>query len=125
MKRVWIGGSLLVLILLLGLWLGEGLEKQVMPLADLMEQAGQAARAEDWEQAERLTQGVQSRWGDLKWITAALTGHQELEQIDSDFVQLSAYAHGDPQAYQAICNTIAQALTALAQNHTTTWKNFF
>ena len=105
--------------------MGEVMERRLAPGAEAMTQAGLSAKAGDWNQAETLTTWAKADWEKMDWLTAALTGHQELEDIDDAFAQLSAYAGVDPVAYEAICASIAEALTALSQNHIPSWKNFF
>ena len=125
MKRVWMGAGLLAVLLVAGLLLGEVVMNRMEPGAETLQRAGTAARIGDWTQAETLTARIQGDWDRMKWFTAAVTGHEELEEIDSDFVKLSAYARRDGEEYQAICLDIAQSMIALAQNHACTWKNFF
>ena len=125
MKRVWIGTGLLAILLVLGLLTGAGMEKRLAPGTAAMEQASLAAQAEDWDRAESLTTWAKADWDRMGWLIAALTGHEEVETINNAFAQLTAYARKNSSEYQALCATIAQALTALAQNHAPTWKNFF
>ena len=125
MKRVWIGAGLLAILLALGLLAGEVMERRLAPGMEAMTQAGLSAREGDWNRAEALTAWAKADWEAMTWLTAALTGHQELEEIDDAFAQLSAYAYRDPLAYGAICASVAEALTALSQNHIPSWKNFF
>lgn len=125
MKRVWIGASLLALLLVAALLVGEGLYRRMEPGAQALRQAGTAAQSGDWTQAEALVADVQQDWKKMNWITAALTGHEELEEINDAFVQLPVYARRDASTYQALCVSIAEAMDALAQNHACTWKNFF
>ena len=124
MKRVWIGGGLLVVLLIGGLLLGTWLTKRLPPMAEDLNQAGIAAQRGDWTQAERLTARVAAEWEKMDWLTAAVTGHEELEDIDDAFAQLPAYAWKDATGYHAICATIAQEIIALAENHICNWRNF-
>ena len=125
MKRVWMGGGLLALLRAAALLVGAGIGDRMEPSAHALRQAGMAAQAGDWMQAEQLASDAQGDWQKMSWITAALTGHEEVEQINDAFVQLPVYARRDANDYHALCVSIAEAMDALAQNHSCTWKNFF
>ena len=125
MKRVWMGAGLLAILLVAGLLIGTGMARRLAPGAEALRRAGNSAREGNWEQAETLTREAQQDWEKIKWMTAVLTGHEELEQIDDAFVQLTAYAGADANAYQALCGSIAQAMDAIGENHACTWQNFF
>ena len=125
MKRMWIGTSLLALLILAGLLTGAVLNKRVDQAAQQLTTAGEAAQAEEWGKASALIWQVKADWEQMKWAAEALSDHERLNQIDTAFSQLPAYAGNDPSSYQALCIAIAQDLQLVAKNHTLSWRNFF
>ena len=125
MKRMWGGVILLVLLLVACFLVGEGLEHRIHPHTASLRQAADLARAEQWEQAEALAKQAQTDWERLSWVAAILTGHEELERIETGFAQMMAYAGTDAAEYSALCMELAEAMDALGETHACTWKNFF
>ena len=123
MIRTWIGAGLLLVLLAAGLLVGEGVERRFSPGGAELEEAAAAALAGDWEKAEALTDSVRAKWEKNRPAAEGLAGHAELEQIESAFAQLPAYAGGDGAAYSAICVTLARQLESLAKTHQCSWEN--
>ena len=125
MKRMWIGTGLLALLIVAGLLTGAVLNKRMDRAAGQLEAAGEAAQAEAWVEADALTGQIKDDWERMKWAAEALSDHERLNQIDTAFAQLPAYAGNDSASYQALCIAIAQDLQLVAKNHTLSWRNFF
>ena len=125
MKRMWIGTGLLALLIVAGLLTGAVLNKRMNQAAQQLATAGEAAQAEEWGKADTLIGQVNADWERMKWAAEALSDHERLNQIDTAFSQLPAYAGNDPASYQALCIAIAQDLLLVAKNHTISWRNFF
>ena len=125
MKRMWIGTGLLALLIVAGLLTGAVLNKRMDQAAQQLAIAGEAAQAEAWAKADTLIGQVKTDWERMKWAAEALSDHERLNQIDTAFSQLPAYAGNDPSSYQALCIAIAQDLQLVAKNHTLSWRNFF
>ena len=125
MKRMWIGTGLLALVILACLLTGAVLNKRMDRAAAQLATAGEAAQAEAWDKADTLIRQVTADWERMKWAAEALSDHERLNQIDTAFSQLPAYAGNDPSSYQALCIAIAQDLQSLAKNQTLSWRNFF
>ena len=125
MKRMWIGAGLLAVLLAVGLLVGTAMGARLSPGADKLRQAGEFALAGDWEKAEMLTDSVRADWERTRWLVEILTSHENLEQIDMSFAQLSVYGAVDGPAYSALCTALAQQLEALGKAHGCSWENFF
>ena len=59
MKRVWIGGALLAVLLTAGLLAGWAMDRGLCPGAEKLEQAGELAAANRWEAAEEMLGDVE------------------------------------------------------------------
>ena len=123
MIRTWIGAGLLLVLLAAGLLVGEGVERRFSPGAAELEQAAAAAKMEDWEKAEALTDTVRARWERSRKAAEGLAGHEELERIETAFAQLRTYAGTDPAAYSAVCAALARQLESLTATHQCSWEN--
>ena len=125
MKRTWIGGGILAVLLAVGLLAGTLMDKQVSPWAEKLRLAAAAALDEDWDTALTLTADVQSHWDRVKAAAEILTTHEDLEQIEISFAQLSAYASKDGPEFSAICTALARQLEALGKAHGCSVENLF
>ena len=123
MKRMWIGAGLLVFLLAAGLLVGAVMEDRVSAGAEQLQQAADAALAEDWTRAEALTAAVRTDWERLSRLAEILTTHEELEQIETAFAQLPSYQGIDGPAYSALCTALARQLEALGKTHSCSWGN--
>ena len=125
MKRMWIGAAILGILLAAGLLVGEVMERRTAPGAEQLRQAAEFARAEQWEQATALADGVRADWERTKWLAEILATHENLEQIEISFGQLGSYAGVDGAAYSALCGALASQLEALGKAHGCSLGNLF
>lgn len=125
MKRMWIGAALLAVLLTVGILTGEALESRFSYGADTLRRAGEWAAAGDWDRAADLTDEVRQDWDDAQWMVRALTGHEQLEQIQISFAKLEVYEDSDAVAFRALCAALAQELEALGDAHRCSWENLF
>lgn len=124
MNRLWAGAALLALLLLGGVLASRQLNRMHMESAARLEQAAQAALAEDWGQALTLQAQAQTGWAKGRRLTAALVDHEPMETIDGLFSQLEVYAAvNEAGAYAACCAELRQRLMALSESHTLALEN--
>ena len=125
MKRMWIGGGLLAILLAASLLVNTALERRIAPDAESLRQAGYLAMAGEWEQAITLSEQAKQSWEDMQWAAEILTGQKDLSQIAAAFEQLQGYLYINPTEYQSLCIALANDLDTIIQTHDCTWKNFF
>lgn len=124
MKRGWIGLALLLILLGAGLlvtwFMGETHEE----IADKLEDAGVLALTGDWEGADRLVRRARMEW-DKSWrISAALTDHEPMEEIDSLFAQLEIYRRQrEALSFGALCAQLSSLLEDLGDAQGLNWWN--
>lgn len=124
MKRLWIGVALLVLILAAGLWTGKRMEKAHTQVADRLRLCGQAAQAEQWEQADRLALEAKTHW-EQEWdFTAALADHTVLDEIDALMEEMEVCRKSrNALRCAALCAKLARMVDALQEAHRLSWRN--
>lgn len=126
MKRSWIGGGILAVLLVVSLLTGWGMSQLHGPIARELDQAAVWAQKNDWPQAQALAQSARDRWDRGRNLAACVADHTPMEEIDNLFAQLSQYAQGDERTeFAAICAELACRTRAMAQAHGLTWWSFF
>ena len=91
MNRSKIGAWLLLALLVLGVASSWGMGRFSGPIQAQVAQAGDAALAGDWENAETLARQARVRWERYRNFCAALADHEPMEHIDGLFAQLEVY----------------------------------
>ena len=124
MKHLWFGAGLLAVLLAVSLWLGGVLETVHHAPAKDLEQAAEAALAEDWDLADALYARAWKHWESHRNLSAALVRHDPVEQIDVGFAALEYYsACRDTASFCAGCAQLARNLQSLPQPHSFSWWN--
>ena len=124
MKHFGFGIGLLGVLLVLSLWLGSAVEEIHHTPAKDLDKAAQAAVEEDWPLATALYLRAERHWQKHRGLTAALSRHDPMVEIDAGFSTLKVYAAlRDPSAFGAACAQLAQNLRSLPQSHSFQWWN--
>lgn len=123
MRRVWLGIGLLVGLLAFGVFVTVGIHRICAPISEQLEQAAQAASAEE---ALPLCQAARRRWETYRQLTAAVTDHEPMEEIDALYEELEAYAQwGDQKRFAQCCARLASQTRAIAEAQAVNWWNIF
>ena len=126
MKRVWIGGALLAVLLTVGLLAGWAMDRGLCPGAEKLKQAGELAAAGRWEAAEEMLDDVEESWEDRRWLVTALYDHEIVDDIDAALAQLEIYCDArDALAFRALCRSLAKNMEAAGKAHNGSVENFF
>ena len=126
MKRVWIGGALLAVLLTAGLLAGWAMNRGLCPGAQKLEQAGELAAAGRWGAAEEMLDDVEEIWEDRRWLVTALYDHEIMDEMDAALAQLEAYCDArDTLAFRALCRALAKNMEAAGKAHNGSVENFF
>lgn len=124
MKRLWIGISFLVILLTGGILLSLGMVNLHSRISDRMAAASQAALAQNWNEALRLSESACEDWEKYRHVTAAFTDHEPIEEMDSLFLRLEIYQEPlQSTEYAAVCSHLSQLSGAIAESHSLTWWN--
>ncbi len=124
MKRMKIGVGLLVAVLVAGIWLGERMIDCHLPCASDLEHAAACAMAEDWASAGALATRARETWERNKHLSASVTAHEPMDEIDALFGELEIYrAREETSAYSAGCMYLAEQLRDLGNSFKLSWWN--
>lgn len=124
MKREWVGIGLLLVLLILGLLVTWRMTTVYEAMADTLEKAGTLALSEDWEGADRLLRRTRSQWEESWRLTAALTDHEPMEEVDAQLAQLEVYRQQqDSLSFAALCAQIASQMTDIGDAQALNWWN--
>ena len=124
MKRCWFGFALLGVLLIGCLGAAAETDRFQAPICRALEQAEQAALAEDWDAALLSAGDARARWDrGWRWL-AAVTDHAPMEELDSLYAQLEVAGtlrQGDE--FASLCAVIRRCTHALADAHRADWWN--
>lgn len=124
MKRLWIGVGFLAAILIIGIFITLAFSRLHIPISDALNQASEAAIAEDWEKATALTESARADWEKFRGFTAAVADHEPLEEIDAMFAQLTVLAQQQETAeFAALSAQLARQAQAMADSQSISWWN--
>ena len=124
MKHFWFGTGLLAVLLAVSLLLGGSLENIHHAPAKDLDKAAEAALQEDWPLATALYQRSGKHWQKHRDLTAVLSRHDPIDQIDAGYAMLAQYARcEETAAFAAACAQLAQQLRSLPQTHDFRWWN--
>jgi len=85
MKRVWIAGSILILLCALALWNGLSLGRFADNLASSLEQAQGMAEKGNWDEAARITQNAERRFRDRAPFLHVILRHCDIDDVETAF----------------------------------------
>lgn len=124
MGRFALGVSLLLVMLLLGLWVTYTMNAVNEPVSRLLENAAQSALSGDLEQGINLANQARSIWEKSWHGTASVSDHNPMDEIDGMFSQLTVYAQtGNKEAFAAYCARISRLIHAVGEAHSPYWWN--
>ncbi len=125
MRRFWFGVGVLVVFLAIGLWVCAATDDMTLPVSDYLQQAAEQALSGDLSGGIASAQRAKSLWQAHWNSTAAVADHAPMDEIDSLFAQLQAYATaGAAEDFAASCARTALLVEAVAEAHRPTWWNF-
>lgn len=120
MKRLPIGIFVLVGLLVLCFWTGHQAE---IVHGSIIEALTKASEAEIWEQTASAEQ-ARNEWDAHRTLSAAITDHTALDEIEAGFAQLEVYRRQNNLThFTATCARLSQLISALKEGHELSWEN--
>ena len=124
MKRGWIGLALLAVLLASGHLTAKKMEEIHGDGVKALTRAGAYALEDNWAPARELAFQAMKHWQEHREFTAAFADHEPMEDVDSLFAQLPAYARQEDAAhFAAICAELSKRLEAVSNAHSFLWWN--
>ena len=121
MRRFWFGVALLLAMLGLGILVTRSMAGIHEPIGKTLQEAGELASGGDWMAAETIFRQARDRWERYRELTAVVTDHTPMEQIDSTFRQLEVYLGQKNSLFCAGCAELSAWVEAVADAQAVTW----
>ena len=126
MKVLYLSLGAMALILVYSLWAGAYVQEQTAGWSLLLEQAAQAAGAEDWAQAERHLLQARNSWDRSQTYLHTIIEHRELNETQALFAAAAeAFVQRDAGEFSAQIVLLRVQLQLLAETQAVSIKNIF
>jgi len=124
MKRSILGFVMLLILLAGGIFTSRYMQRCHRDMGKQLQSAAHYAQAGRWPQAKAALHGAETDWKQQWGITAALSDHAPMEQVNDLLARLKVYARAeDPVQFAAVCARLEEALDAISEAHRVTWWN--
>ena len=124
MNRIRFGAALLIVLLILGLWISSYMERTHFSQAHHLSRAAELVMEGNWAGAESHTAIALREWENSRRLTAALSDHEPMDQVEGFFSQLQSFARiRDAVSYSSACLYLACRLEALGKSHSLNPEN--
>lgn len=124
MKRLWLGIGILAVLLVVGITATVSMENICQPLTEALNEAAEAVQTGQWEQALELSETAHARWQHWRGISAAITNHEPMEEVDALFDTLKIYARQrDVVRFADCCAQLAALTDAISESQAIYWWN--
>ena len=122
MKRFWLGVGLLLGMLVLGIFVTKSMAGIHEPIGKTLLEAGKFAFEEDWAGADASFLEARGRWEQYREVTAVVTDHTPMEQIDAMFRRLEVYRQQRKRdLFQSGCAELSAWVEAVADAQAVNW----
>ena len=122
MKRLWIGITILFLLLAVGIGTTVFATRTQKEISQTLAQASEAALEGKWQEAAILSQNAKMEWERCRKATAAISDHEPMEEIDDPFSQMEVYlATNQPLPFSICCASLSVLTEAIGEAHAINW----
>lgn len=122
MRRLWIGVTILALLLVMGIALLWGSEVFFDKFAENLEQAERLAMAGNWVSAGEKAEKSRRQWETYHRFWAAFTDHEPVEEVEELLARLQVYRDMQlPVDYAAVCQSLVHLAEAINESHSLYW----
>ena len=124
MKRLYIGITVLAILLAAGLTVAFCTHRVYTPIVTLLEEAAEGALKEALPTAAQKAREAKRLWDKQKYLTALVADHTPMEDIDRLFREMEIYAStGETPHFAACCAQLASMVENMADAHTPNLHN--
>ncbi len=122
MNRLWLGLCILAVLLGLGGVTTYGMDRICTPIADKLSSAAELVQNEQWEQASALSYQARQRWEQWHDLTASVTDHDPMEEVDALFAALEIFAkEKDTLRFAECCARLSALSQAIGEAQSAYW----
>ena len=126
MKRSRFGALLLAGLLAAGLFSNSLIHRWHEPVSQYARRASELAADGNWEGANVLIRQARQRWERHWHISAAISNHRPMEEVDALFDELAVYSqYRDTVNYAAACCRIIREIDVISGDNDVNWWNVF
>ena len=124
MKRCLTGIAILISMLILSALIAGSMHNVHYRISELLEQAQQAASAENWSQADRLARQANEQWQRYHHFTAAFADHTPMDELDGLFAELMIFLEErESPHFASTCARLSLLAQSMADSHGLQWWN--
>ena len=124
MKRLWVSGVLLVLLLWCCLAGNRTAYGAADALSGSLQQVKSLVSQENYETALAATQDLERQWQGYRWRLELFLPHDDLAAAEASLLRLPALLQSrELGMLQAGCDETAAQIQHLAESETLTWEN--
>ena len=122
MKRLWIGITILSVLLAIGIGTTIFATRTQSDISKKLNLALEAALEGKWQEARILSMDAKEKWEAYRNATAAIADHEPMEEIDDLFSQMEVYWITRQQVPFSVCCASLSVLTeAIGEAHAINW----
>ena len=122
MKRLWIGITILSLLLAVGIGTTVFATRTQQDISQTLKLASEAALEGKWQEATILSQNAKMEWDRCRKATAAIADHEPMEEIDDLFSQMEVYlTTKQPLPFSVCCASLSVLTEAIGEAHAVNW----
>lgn len=124
MKRCWIGGALLLVLLAASLGVTWAMGEIHEPIQADLNRAAEAALAGDWNGGRLWFLRARDRWEQWEHFRACFADHTPAEDISAGFKALEVHCRiRELDDFAADCRELARKAAAMGEAHGLNWWN--
>ena len=122
MNRMWLGLCILVFLFTLGCGITYGMNQICAPISNELDAAAALVQNGQWKQARTLSHQAQKRWEHWHDLTASVTDHEPMEEVDSLFAALEIFEkQKDALRFAESCARLSALTNAVGESQAVYW----
>ena len=124
--KFYLGTALLIGVLFGCVFIGHGMEKNLRPVMDHLQQAADRANDGSMDAATEAAKKANDAWEKRRGLFASFSNHTPMDRIEELLEEVQSLGSTESrEAFLAGCAKLKTLLSSLAQDHRFTWWNFF
>lgn len=124
MKRLWISGLFLATLFSATLYNAWRVDHIIVSIVDLLTQAEEAARVEEWEQVECFTTAAKAEWDAAEDYFSVVLVHAETDEVSTGFEQVMGFLeYQDGPENDSSNGALIAKVQHLSDVEEVSWKN--
>lgn len=124
MKRLWLSGTFLAVLLAASLWNAHRVEQVTDSITELLNQAEELALSEEWEQVDVLTRQAYDLWMEEEPYFSVMLVYGYVDEVSTGFEEVMGFLQYRAGAeYDSANGTLVAKVEHLAEVEAVNWRN--